>query len=189
MSKLLEHLSRYYALDKEVQDKLMASVVTTKYSRGDTILGIGQYCKDIYFLEEGLVRCYYEDAKHDQYTCLIFEENRLFSSYMSYATRQPSLIAIEATENCVVTSLAREHNDEISASYEQWARLQHNVLQRAYIRLQEHNMMLQSMAATERYEYFITTYPSIAQRINLGHIATYLGINQATLSRIRSKSR
>jgi hypothetical protein len=65
--------------------------------------------------------------------------------------------------------------------------MQAMLLQEAYSRVIEHNMMLQSMDAKERYQYFMNKYPHLIQRVNLGHIATYLSINQATLSRIRAK--
>ena len=43
------------------------------------------------------------------------------------------------------------------------------------------------MSAKERYNLLLTIFPDITQRVNLGHIASFLGISQETLSRIRAK--
>ena len=57
-----------------------------------------------------------------------------------------------------------------------------------YIRLEERVMSLQFQTAQERYNQIIKTNPRLIQRATLGHIASYLGITQETLSRIRAKA-
>ena len=56
-----------------------------------------------------------------------------------------------------------------------------------YIRLEERYVNFQFKTAAERYQLLIENAPHILQRVSLGHIASYLGISQETLSRIRSK--
>ena len=45
----------------------------------------------------------------------------------------------------------------------------------------------QTLSATERYQKFCNEYPQLLQRVNLGYIASYIGVDNATLSRIRKK--
>ncbi|HLW30552.1 MAG TPA: hypothetical protein VKX29_06815 [Brumimicrobium sp.] len=46
---------------------------------------------------------------------------------------------------------------------------------------------IQFQTAKERYEYMLKEFPDISQRVSLGHIASYLGMTQETLSRIRRR--
>ena len=56
-----------------------------------------------------------------------------------------------------------------------------------YIRLEERYVNAQFKTAMERYEQLLTNTPHILERVTLGHIASYLGISQETLSRIRKQ--
>jgi len=53
--------------------------------------------------------------------------------------------------------------------------------------LEERITSLHIESAEERYRSLIDDFPDILQRVNLGHIASYLGITQETLSRIRKR--
>ena len=53
--------------------------------------------------------------------------------------------------------------------------------------LEDRVISLQTQSAEDRYKNLLISQPDTLQRISLGHIASYLGINQETLSRIRKK--
>ncbi|WP_439483649.1 hypothetical protein [Cyclobacterium plantarum] len=66
-------------------------------------------------------------------------------------------------------------------------RLVRKVSQLLFLDLVERLEGMMFLSAKERYDHLLTRYPSIAQQISLGHIASYLGITQETLSRIREQ--
>ncbi len=66
-----------------------------------------------------------------------------------------------------------------------WRKIAKNVDEFKYNQLMNRSIQLQTQSASERYQLFIRKHPEILQRVALRHIASYLGIDIATLSRIR----
>jgi len=78
---------------------------------------------------------------------------------------------------------------QLYASSQTWERLGRLLNQALMLSLTDRTVDMQLSTAKEKYERFVERYPSILKQVPLGTIASYLGINQATLSRIRSLSR
>jgi CRP/FNR family transcriptional regulator, anaerobic regulatory protein len=68
-----------------------------------------------------------------------------------------------------------------------WQHLSRCFIESYYIDLQERLISFLSLSASERYEQLLHKYPHIENRVNLGHIASYLGIRQETLSIMRRR--
>jgi CRP-like cAMP-binding protein len=189
MSVLLDFLSKIEHLTDAAAKDLESCMQRQTYAKGDHLLRIGEVSTQAYFLEKGLVRGYYANAKGEEFTCWLHSAPRIFASFKSFSSEQPGKIGVNFLEKSIVQSIAKK---DLMYLCDQHKVLQHMLqysLQEAYNRLIEHNMLLQSMDAKERYKTFNDLHPHLIDRVNLGHIATYLGINQATLSRIRTKAK
>jgi CRP-like cAMP-binding protein len=71
--------------------------------------------------------------------------------------------------------------------YHELERLLRIAYEKYYIRLEERFVNAQFKTATERYQNLLRQTPHIIERVPLGYIASYLGISQETLSRIRNR--
>jgi CRP/FNR family transcriptional regulator, anaerobic regulatory protein len=187
MSKLIDYLCRFFKIDDYVADDLMAITTRTTHKKGETLVKLGEISERIYFLERGLVRGYYCNSQGEDFTSWMHVNNGVFSSFRSYMFGEPSRVAIEFLEDSTVLSVTRAELEALCEKHLQLLQVRVIVLQELNGETIEHNRMLQSMDASERYAHFAERYPHLLQRVNLGHIATFLGINQATLSRIRAK--
>ncbi|MFM2385509.1 MAG: hypothetical protein RL660_266 [Bacteroidota bacterium] len=187
MSKLIDFLCRYFKIDDDVADELMGITLRACHKKGETLINIGDHSDRIYFLERGLVRGYYCISQGEDFTSWLQINNGVFSSFRTFILGEPSRIAIEFLEDSVVMSVTRTDIDLLCAKHVQLLQVRVAYLQALNSETIEHNRMLQSMDASERYAYFAENHPQLLLRVNLGHIATFLGINQATLSRIRAK--
>lgn len=144
----------------------------------------GSICNHLFIVEKGVVRSfYYKDGK--DITAHFEIENGLITAIDSFIQRKSSRYNIELLEDSEIGFIAYEDIENLiieKPHYEKYRRLQ---IEQNYIELAERIENLVFNTAKERYAKLISTHPSLLQRVNLNHIASFLGITQETLSRIR----
>jgi CRP-like cAMP-binding protein len=101
--------------------------------------------------------------------------------------KAPSEHYIELTENSIVLEFEREKLTELSNKHHDFERLSRKIITKIMLQLQQRVVYLQFATAKERYHFLLKEYPKIELHIPLGDIASYIGITQETLSRIRAK--
>jgi CRP-like cAMP-binding protein len=90
-------------------------------------------------------------------------------------------------EDCELIQIPYSHLQQLYNDFPETERIGRILTENYYVKLEGRLMSLQFTSAKERYELLMTNNPSIIQRAPLGYIASYLGITQETLSRIRAK--
>ena len=143
-------------------------------------------CNDLYFIEQGLARAFYFKDGQD-ITAHIAVENTSITAIDSFIQRKRSRYNIELLEDSVVIYMPHKELHELLAQKPQYEKLIRIYLQEIYIDLAERVEDLLFHTAKERYDKLLSKNPGLLQRINLKHIASYVGITQETLSRIRGK--
>ena len=146
----------------------------------------GKVCKHLYFLERGAV-CgfYYLNGK--RVTHWFAFENDFFTSFHSFITQQPAVENIQALEGSVMWAITKNDLTILLENFPEIERVLRLAYEKYYIRLEERFVNAQFKTAAERYEQLLQQTPHIAERVPLGYIASYLGVSQETLSRIRSR--
>ena len=186
MQPLLSHINTYHSLNDEAQKAVEDSFEQQVFSKNDFLLTQGKICRHLYFLEKGAIRGYYIlDGK--EITYWFGFENDFVTSFHSFITQQPSLENIQFLEGSIVWSISKEKLTRLFNDHHEIERLLRIGYEKYYIRLEERFVGAQFKSAAERYENLIRQSPHIIERVSLGHIASYLGISQETLSRIRSR--
>lgn len=151
------------------------------FKERDTII------KELGFLVNGSARSYFINEKGDEITDGILQEESFLSDIISVRTAEKSPIVIEIIEKSTVLVAP------MSSVWELLERnLTFNILIREYIgdksmELVKRHLMFLNGTATERYQYLLTTNPSLLKKFPLRYIASMLGITQTQLSRIRNK--
>jgi CRP-like cAMP-binding protein len=146
----------------------------------------GTVCDNFYIIHKGLARAYYfKDAK--DITAHFAVENTSITAIDSFIQRKKSRYNIELLENTSLSYVNYYDWKKLSEEkphYEKYARI---FLESIYIDIAERIEDLLFHSAKERYKKISTKFPNLLQRVNLGHIASYIGITQETLSRIRAE--
>src|ERR1043165_4536468 len=154
--------------------------------KGTTLLREGQRQDFVWIVIKGLLRSYY--IKDGEEVCSRFNaENQVCLSVASFYSRTPGYEFVETLEDSI---LARAHFNTLTRIYNDYPEFNFHarVLTEYYFTLSEQRLyLLRRQSAEERYRYFMDHYPEWLQRIPLKHIATFLGMNLETLSRIRKK--
>lgn len=163
-------------------------IVTKKVSiqKNLSIVNIGNRCQDLFFIEKGLLRGYYLlDGK--EITNWFGSEGEFATCFYAFVAEKPSFENIQVLEDSVLTQVSFTDLQHLYKEFPETERLGRIITETYYIRLEERLLSLQFKTAKERYHHFIKSRPSLLQRTSLGQIASYLGITQETLSRIRSE--
>lgn len=186
MEQLLTHLINYAPLSAEAQNALQDAFEKKTISKNEYLLSEGQVCRQLYFLEKGALRGFYNlDGK--EITHWFGFEKDFVTSFHSFITQEPAVENIQLLEGCILWSISKETLTALFNKYHEIERLVRIAYEKYYIRLEERFVNAQFKTATERYENLLQQTPHILERVPLGCIASYLGISQETLSRIRSK--
>jgi CRP-like cAMP-binding protein len=186
VEQLLNHIQNYSPLSAAAQYALNDCFEQVVFSKNDYLLAEGKVCRHLYFLEQGALRGFYNlDGK--EITHWFGFENDFVTSFHSFITQQTSVENIQLLEGSILWAISKEMLAGLFNQYHEIERLVRIVYEKYYIRLEERYVNAQFKTATERYENLLRQTPHIVERVPLGHIASYLGISQETLSRIRSR--
>jgi CRP-like cAMP-binding protein len=175
--------------DLNVNDFLndLKSLMTTEnYPKSYLLHKENTICDKLFFINKGIARAYYFKEEKD-ITAHFALENGTITAIDSFIQRKKSRYNIEMLEDTTVSWVSYQNLQELLAEkphYEKYIRL---FLEQIYIDLAARIEDLLFHTAKERYDKIITNFPSLLQRVNLGHIASYIGITQETLSRIRAE--
>lgn len=140
----------------------------------------------IYFIKRGIVRAYASTEDND-ITFWFGSEGETVISMKSYVEDQPGYESIELLEDCELyrletKSLRSLFKEDIHIA--NWGR---RFAEKELIKTEELIISRQFKTALERYKDLIKYKPDLLKRVQLGHIASYLGITQVSLSRIRAE--
>lgn len=186
MESLFEHIRQYCRLSNDSLNDLGASLQKVELSKGSLLITAGKICSHVYFLEKGCLRGFYNlDGKEITYW-FAFESN-FVTSFFSFITRKPCVENIQLIEDCTLWAVSYDDLQRLYDQHPGIERLGRIMHERYYVMLEERFVSNHFKEARERYENLMTNAPHILQRVPLGYIASYLGITQETLSRIRSK--
>jgi CRP-like cAMP-binding protein len=114
-------------------------------------------------------------------------ENDFATSFHSFITRQPAVENIQLLEDSILWAISHEHLMSLMDRFHEIERLVRIAYEKYYIRLEERFVNAQFKSAQERYSELLQRSPHIIERVPLGAIASYLGISQETLSRVRGR--
>lgn len=182
----LSYLESIIPVSEQLKDAFYNATTHKTLDKGQELIHNGAYCSNIYFLESGLLRgYYYQDDK--EITNWLAAEGEFATNFYAFITKVHSSETIEALEDCELIELPYSNLQQLYIDFPETERLGRILTENYYIRLEERLLSLRFTTAKERYDNLVKNKPSLILRANLGHIASYLGITQETLSRIRAK--
>jgi CRP/FNR family transcriptional regulator, anaerobic regulatory protein len=186
IDKLLDRLNALHPMDEQLTEKIRTVTQFADYPKKSFLLRDGEICDKACMVVKGLARAYYISGDKD-ITSRFMDEGFIITSWISYYHQKPGDEFIEALED---TTLACIHYKDIQLLYKEYPLF--NFIGRKQteysLYLSElRTRMLRKHTAEEKYMFFLENHPDLLQRVSLKHIATYLGMNEETLSRIRSK--
>ena len=187
MNALKELFFDRYGLSNANFDLLHSFMVEEKKKKGDVLIKEGSIHHSVYFIKTGALRSYYINNDGKDVTHWFGFEGDIAVSLGNFIHSKPSLENIEFLEDSVVLKISRTKLLELYDTHIEIANFGRKLAEQALLEMEEQILLTQFTDAKTRYNQLIDKYPHILQRVKLGHISSYLGITQVTLSRIRSE--
>ncbi|MBN2636283.1 MAG: Crp/Fnr family transcriptional regulator [Prolixibacteraceae bacterium] len=184
MIELINFINRFQELDNETERAIIKFHTEETYKKDEFIVEAGKICSKVIFIKSGLVRRFFIHDGQD-FTIWIYCNNQMATSMPSFFWQKPAYEYLQACEDTAVYSLSRE-NEQLLMKYPLYVKFQLQLLRVYLSGVDEVNYRLRLMTAKEKYNYMLTHFPEIIQRSKLKHIASFLGVSQETLSRIRT---
>jgi CRP-like cAMP-binding protein len=170
--------------EKEICKSLF---IPKKLRKRQYILQQDDVCKNLIFVEKGLLRSYSLDEKGNEHILQFAPEGWWISDAYSFLTSENSkynIDAIEDSELLLITNTAIDQLYEHVPKFERYFRI---LTQNNMIAMQKRVTSELSSSAEEKYINLIAAYPNIVARVPQHMIASYLGLTPESLSRIRKR--
>lgn len=173
-------------LSPEMRTLFNNAFVEERYKKGTVLLEVGNVCQKVYIVKQGLLRSfYYKDGK--DVTHWFAAEQEPLSALDSFFKRRPCDYSIDTLEDSIVYTITLDRLNVLFDAYHEIERFARLFITEMVIQVSEKVKDLQFRTGLERYHILLEKQPNIIQRAPLGKVASYLGITQQSLSRIRAQ--
>ena len=189
IKELMNYLLQFAHLNQQQIDLIESKGVFKEIKKDEYFQEAGKISREVGFLTEGIVRICYYNNKGDEITKYFIDENNLIVDINSYNQNIPSSGYIQAITDCKFLVFSKEAMQELSLTILIWDDIINKIINKALIEKVNKISPMLAEDATERYRNFFTNFPKLANRIPLSYLASYLGITQSSLSRIRKHIR
>lgn len=186
VNPLIEQLKKYGILSPNAERHLASKIKKINKTKNAHFLKQGQLLTSYFVVAKGVFRAYiYRNEK--EINVWFGQENQIFGAIMPMYANRPSPENIQFLEDAEVYAIAV---NDLESSYKLYPELNligRKIAEELCIILEDRITSLLTESAPERYQSLIKEHPNLINRINLGHIASYVGVTQETLSRIRKR--
>ena len=186
MSDFISTCNRLSALDNVAAEDLLDKVNTRTIKKNQIMVNRGSVCNHLYFIETGLAKTYFNTGDKE-FIMRFFCEKEMFTVLDSYITQQPSTYSIKALEATEVSYVEQKEMERLCLKHHCIETFFRKLVSMAVVNMMKRISEMLEENATSRYAHFIKDRGYLLQRISLGDLASYLGITQVSLSRIRSQ--
>lgn len=185
MESLKTFIKQLQAFSEESWGYLQPCLSQWHYRRNEYLLKEGAVCNEVFFIESGFCKTWFNQDGKEINTGFNFE-NEFATSLRSLVSGTKSEFNIQA---CEPLSVIRFDKTELLKAYKKSHEIEsfgRKVLELLNLQQEEHANSFRLLTPRERYEQLITRHPDFAQRVSLTQMASYLGISRETLSRLRA---
>ena len=186
ISHIIDYFNSICTLPEELVADLQQLVVIRELKKDEYLLKAGKVSNYASWILKGLVRSYYLKDTEEVTTKFLWEEATV-TSVFSFYSRKPGNENIVALEDTTIASL---HYDDLQHLYKKYPPFNYvgRVIAEKYLYMMEIEVYnLRKQKAEDRYHFIVNHLPDLLQRVPLKYLATYLGMNLETLSRIRAR--
>lgn len=185
MEELINYILRYGQLNPQQIELVKKNVETIYLKKGEYFSEAGKIARQVGFLTQGVIRVCYYSNKGDEFTRCFMTENRFVVDINSFYNETPCSEYVEALSDCELLVFSQAAFHELANTILPWTDIFNKIISNALMNKMQASSIMLTQDASTRYENFLKLYPGLANRVPLSNLASYLGITQSSLSRIR----
>lgn len=185
MEDLINKIKSSITLSSKAEEYVVSIAKEKSVSKGDVLVSQGQAVKNTYFVENGCLRAFCIDKNGKEHTLQFAIKNWWISDFIAIYNNELSTLTIESISDSNIIEFNAKKLDGIYSIFPEFEVFQRKNLEKHVVSLHKRILNQLQLTASERYKLFLNQYPDIEQYVPNYHIASYLGITQQSLSRIR----
>ena len=173
--------------DEEEITQIVQLFEYRRLNKNDLFVKENQRCNEVAFIASGIFRSYYSTSNAEDVTYCFRFPHSLIAAYSSFITDGPSVESIQAISPAELWVIKKSAFEKLAADSLVWTKYLKLIAEQQYLELEKRIFQLQKETALQRYTVLLRDQPEFVQQIPLQYLASYLGITQRHLSRIRSE--
>ncbi|MEM6967404.1 MAG: Crp/Fnr family transcriptional regulator [Bacteroidota bacterium] len=186
---LKKHIREKVDISNHLLDTVCSYFELRTVEKGDFVLRQYQICQFEGFVLEGCFKVFTIDKEGKENILYFAAEDWWLMDLDSFSNRRPSDLNIQALETSKILYIKKTDKEYLYEHYPIVEKLFRIISQKAIVAWQRRLIRNHCQTATERYLYFVTTYPNIVSRLTDRQIAAYLGITHEFLSKIKKRQK
>ena len=187
MEDLINKIKTHLHLSLEAEEFIYSISKEKTLSKGEVLIEQDQIVNKTFFVISGCLRSYCIDKNGKEHTLLFAIKDWWISDYIAIHNNEQATLTVECLSESKVIEFNAKELDGIHARFPEFESYQRHNLERHVVSLHKRILNQLQLSAVERYDLFLNQYPDIEQHTRNFHIASYLGITQQSLSRIRKE--
>ena len=185
MEELINKIKNRIHLNPEAEEFLYSISKEKTLPKGEVLIRQGQAVKKTFFVTAVCLRSFCTDKNGKEHTLQFAIKNWWISDYIAIHNDELATLTVECLTESNIIEFNAKQLDEIHTRFPEFESYQRHNLERHVVSLHKRILNQLQLSAPERYDLFLKQYPDIEQYTRNFHIASYLGITQESLSRIR----
>ncbi len=187
MHDLLRAVYQYPGLNDQEIQLILNRHKQIELKKGSFLLQVPEVSTSYYILYDGLMRSYVHDAAGNEITTNFFSNSDIVIEVASLFKQQATQENIQALSNCILFEISFQDFQEIFVTipaFAEWGRMWMTM---ALSQQKERMLNMITQSAPQRYLQLLNEKPQVVQQAPLKYIASYLGITDTSLSRVRKE--
>ncbi len=187
MQNLINKIKKSISISSEAEKYIYSIAKEKKVSKGEILIREGQTVNKTFFVTQGSLRSFCIDKEGKEHTLQFAIKDWWISDFMAIYNHEPASLTIECITDSTVIEFNAQKLDKIYFQFPEFEPFQRKNLERHVVSMHKRILNQLQLTALERYNLFLEQHPDIEQFVTNYHIASYLGITQQSLSRIRAE--
>ncbi len=188
MDQLLTFLCSVYPLSAALQQHLLSIVKARTLKKQDFLLKKGQTCREIHFIMKGMLRCYY-NLGDKEVSSWFMKEGDVIVSIDSFYNQSPSYEFIQALEDTETFYISFEELEDTRRRFPEFNYIGWKLTTDYLILWTRQLLAIRMRLAKERYQFLLDNHADLMQRVPSKYLASFLDLNEITLSKMKAGPR
>ena len=185
MQNLIHKIKNSISLSAQAEEYIYSISTEKTVSKGEILIREGQTVNKTFFVTQGSLRSFCVDKEGKEHTLQFAIRDWWISDFIAIYGNEPASLTVECISDSSVIEFNAQKLNEIYLQFPEFEPFQRKNLERHVVSLHKRILNQLQLTALERYNLFLEQYPNIEQHVPNYHRASYLGITQQSLSRIR----
>ena len=185
-AQIIKNIKSFVVLSPNDEEAFIKILGVKKYAKKEFILKEGEICDKIFFINSGCTRVFYNIDGEEKIVQFFFN-NSWFTDYDSLLTGKATIENLQAIEPCEVLHIKKSDLYNLYVTNPIFERVGRVLSENAFMGLKNRNTMRTNQDPEERYLNLLKERPKVVERVPQHFIASYLGLQPESLSRIRKR--